>query len=466
MARAKASSKARSAAIARERRALMERCRNELDGTIDDLGLAAVFESWGITDASAASRYGAIDVFDLATEILGSSEMEFTEREVAVDSTGPVLEMAWIMRAATYLPPTVFVAIALSSTAVPAPGAVFAVITCVGWGIAEAVSRVAYSSTNRGGPGAMRDVNIRVLRSGTLCVTLIALAVGWLAGSVGAALLIGAQLQYLLLSIVLLPMERETLLLWWIVPAMLGSAIFMTDLDYVWIVLMVAVVGELAATVHTLLILRRIRPTFYGAPRRRDFSDAIPFLASGAAMGGFVLSTTAVVLVMLGSKKVLLVMVVPLMLSMGLAEIGIRLFQSTVLRELGESTSIGQFSRRVRLSVIWFCTAYVALLVAVDVVVASLVGVDMAPGRPAGYAMFGLVGLCLFLTLILMALDHVLPVLATFVCGTVVVGGSVLLWGATATVVTFGMLFSVLAAVFLLSASLMVVGHPANHMFV
>lgn len=457
---------ARRAEVAEERLALAERCRRELDGVIDELGLAAVFESWGITDLKADSRYGAADVFQLASEIIASADLGLVVDDPR-DSVPPTtLERSWLMRAATYVPPTVFVAIALSNAAVPASGALFAVITCVGWGMAEALSRISYSSMHRGGTGAVRDLNLRVLGFGTVGVFAVSAAVGVIFGSVGAGLLIAAQLQYLLLSIVLLPIEQESLLLWWIVPTMLCAALLVTDLEYLWVVLLVAVVCELGASLHALVILGRVRPCEYGSPRREDYRSAAPFLASGAAMGGFVLSATAVALLMLGSRTALLVMVLPLMLSMGAAEIGIRLFQVAVFRELTWTTDLGLFARRVRWMVLRFCAGYLLVLTLVDVLIAAVAGVEVASGRSVGYLLLGLVGLCLFLTLILMSMDHVLPVLATFGTGMVVIGGSVILWGASAPVITAAVLFTVVAAGVLLLAALIVVGHPVNHVFV
>lgn len=456
-----------TSSVEADRAALLDRCRNELEAVTDALALAAVFESWGITDSSAFRRYGATDVFRLADDMSTTLRADGTAAPRSAPSSAPSMRFDWLLRAGTYLPPTVFVVIALSNAAVPASGAAFALVTCLGWGIAEGVSRVSYTSINRGGVGAVRRTNQRLLARGTIVVLAVAATIGLASGSEVAALLICVQLQYLLLSIVLLPMERVAVLLWWITPAMLSVVLFVSSESHLWLVLLVAAIGEVAATAHGFFILHRITPSDYGAPTRREFWSASPFLASGVAMGAFVLTITAIALGSVGSRRVLLAIVVPLMLSMGLAEIGIRRFESDVVRLLEGSSRVKQFSRSVRWMVLRYCFVYLLVLAAIDVLIAAAwTDAPPASGIMSGYLLLGLVGLCLFLTLILRVMDHVLPVLAAFASGTVLMAALILLAGQSSGAVIAAAVSTTLAAAYLLITALRVVGHPADHAFV
>ncbi len=134
---------------------LAHRCHTESVGGVDELGLAAVLESWGITDSTARSRFGEPDVFTLAAELRTRLAGDGQPERPSAPET-PWIRLAWVLRAVAYLPPTLFVVIALSSSTNVASGAAFAAITCFGWGMAEGVSRVAYTSISAGGVAAMR----------------------------------------------------------------------------------------------------------------------------------------------------------------------------------------------------------------------------------------------------------------------------------------------------------------------
>lgn len=443
---------------------LAYRCRAELDGGVDELGLAAVFESWGITDAIAHSSFGTADVFALADEVhvrlLGDGRLA----RPAAPRT-PWIRLTWVLRAATYLPPTLFVVIALSSTGHAASGAAFAAVTCFGWGMAEALSRVAYTSINFGGIEAMRDPNRLLLSWGSLVVVVLAGAIGFVVASPVAALLVGAQLQYLLLSVVLLPMGRAPALVFWVTPAMVLATFAISDATELWMVLVVAVICESAVTMYTWLMLGRIEPSVYGAPRWSDLRMALPFLGSGIVMGAFVLCCTAAAYAAVGSGRALLGLVTPLMLSMGLAEIGIRWFQRAVASELGRSARVAQFAWRTRLLVLLSCGGYVVVLLSVDLLVIAVADLPALSGRPADYALLGLVGLSLFLTLVLMTMDHVFAVLGAFSAGTLALGWFIVVSDGAADAVVPALTVSAIVATYLLTMALRIVGHPANHAF-
>ncbi|MCO5322132.1 MAG: hypothetical protein M9922_12135 [Microthrixaceae bacterium] len=443
---------------------LTDRCLSETGAWVDEFGLAATFESWGITDSIALSRFGEPDVFSLAEEMHTRLEgAEYAER--GSTPRAPLVRSSWLLRAVAYLPPTLFVAIALSSPGTIPSGAVFAAITCIGWGLAEASSRVAYTSINVGGVAAMRAPNRLLLLWGTLAVLVVGGITGALAGSVAPALLVGAQLQYLLLSVILLPMGRVSTLVLWVTPAMLVAGISTVGTDELWTVLAVAAICELGATVHTWLVLGRLEPTRLGAPGRSELGAAVPFLGSGIVMGAFVLCCTAVVYAAVGSGAALVGLVAPLLVSMGLAEIGLRWFQRAVATQLGRAGRVTQFAHRARLLVLVSCVGYVVVLLSADLLMAAFTGPPAFPVGLPGYVLIGLVGLCLFLTLVLMVMDHVFAVLAAFSGGAVALVWLLVVLDSAAEVVVPAVVVAALVACYLLIVTLRTVGHPANHAF-
>ncbi len=182
-------------------------------------------------------------------------------------------------------------------------------------------------------------------------------------------------------------------------------------------------------------------------------------------MGAFVLCCTAAVYAAVGSGRALIGLVIPLLVSMGLAEIGIRWFQRAVGNQLGRSERVTQFSRQTRLLVVLSCGGYVMVLLSADLLVSALADYPGLSGRPAQYLLVGLVGLSLFLTLVLMVMDHVFAVLGAFSAGTLAVGWFLVTLDAGDDVVARAVVVAAAVVAYLLIMALRTVGHPANHAF-
>lgn len=451
--------------LAQRRSALLARCRTELLGPADELGLAALLESWGVTDSTARSDYGFDDVFTLAWALRIELDKDRYVSELEPPPV-PMITSTWALRGATYLPPAVFVAIALSDATAASAALLFAAITCVGWGSSEAVSRVAYTAINRGGHGAIRRTFARVLAVATP-IALVCAAVATIAsGSLTAGLLIGSQLLYLLAAVVTLPLDRERVLLMWIAPALVVAAALLNNHgpDYFVIVLVLSIIGEFAVLVVTAVHLHRLDPTEHGAPTRVDLRAAAPFLLAGIAMGAFVLASTSIVLTDIGSRRAMLALVVPLMASLSFSEISIRRFQSSVSRDLVMSIDLDEFASRARRGVVVYAASYAAVLAMLEIGGRFLMPEASTRIVVADYALFGMLGLCLFLTLVLMAMDHVVPVLVGYATASVLlVGGGAI--GLPVLGIGQALLVTMVLLSSLLIAALMAVGQPAQHGF-
>ncbi|MFN7148910.1 MAG: hypothetical protein ACK4V6_05455 [Microthrixaceae bacterium] len=445
---------------------MVSKCRETLEGNPDELGLAAMLESWGITDASAKELYGADDVFSLARSLQVRLQVE--ERGVGLaPARVPLLTPAWLLRGATYLPSALFVVIALSHDVAGAAAVAFAVVTCIGWGVSEAVSHIAHAAINRGGLGAIRRTFEQVLIAGAPLAAVAAVSTSVASGSVTAGLLIGVQLLYLLAATILLPQGREGMLLIALSPALVAAALAFhgSGPRYFVEILALSLVGEIVVIIVIVVRLRRAERHGHGAPTRADLVAASPFLVAGVAMGVFALACTSIVLEQIGSRRALIGLIVPLMLSMGLSEIGIRRYQHTVQRDLVMSVRLGQFAGRARRRVLVYASTYLALLVAL-VVGARAIGPDgTTPSSFASYALIGLLGMSLFLTLVHMVIDHVVPVATTYSVAALVLVGWFVDHGAATRGIVQPLAVSIALVTVLLASALVAVAHPARHGF-
>ena len=158
-------------------------------------------------------------------------------------------------------------------------------------------------------------------------------------------------------------------------------------------------------------------------------------------------------------------LVVPLLVSMGLAEIGLRWFQRAVAVQLGRSARVAEFAGRARILVVLSCCGYLAVLLSADLLMVAFADPQALSDRPADYVLVALVGLSLFLTLVLMVMDHVFAVLAAFSVGTLVLGWYLVTFHAPDDVVVPAVVVAAIVTIYLAAVALRTVGHPANHAF-
>ncbi|MEV4842621.1 hypothetical protein AB0K20_05295 [Micromonospora matsumotoense] len=210
---------------------LVERVRPQLTRAVDALQVAAALEADGHTDRAAQVEYGYRDVFVLALEVfrrLGPTP-EAVDRPRTASTPHPDrwADLRTISHGLLYVLPSAAFPAVLS--VVGRPGLVVGLILAgtVGWIWS---GMVAYAAFRLLGLGRARSAS-RVLRIAALAAPLLGLAAGAVMLPYGglplAAMMLG-QLTYQLASTLLIFYRREGWLAGAMVPAVLGSAVFLT----------------------------------------------------------------------------------------------------------------------------------------------------------------------------------------------------------------------------------------------
>lgn len=397
---------------AEARQELVRRCRLERARPSDELGLAALFESWGVTDSIASTDYGCDDVFDLAQMVDGMLWGAPVE-SVPDPETVPLLTVEWVVRGCTYFPPVVFMVVSLLRAPTTASVAWFGLLACVGWGASEGYARVAYTAVNRAGPGAVRRFGTRLALFGPPIALAVGAASAVVCSSAVLGVLVTAQSTYLVAAMLLLPLDRERALLATVAPGLLATALCVWAPGALVPALVLTLLGLVVSLVRGVQYLRGFEVVTAAEPTSADLVRALPFVAAGALMGLSILALAILTLRGAVRPSVAVSLILPLMVSMGFAEIGIRRFHLLVLRDMETSTSLEMFSRRARTAVVVSTGSYMVIGAGLSLAAAKWRGVGADSLLEVRLLMW-LLGIALFLTLILTVTDHIAPVLFAF----------------------------------------------------
>ena len=446
-----------------ERDELLAALLDSSDPPADELALAAALESRGIDDDIARDRFGAEDVFALAALL----NDRWPDHGTARRPTRPAaVRGPDVVRGATYLIPAMFILLADASELVGGPLVALAVVTCLGWGATQALARVAYASIGRGGSGAARRYLSWVLVIGAALAVVVGWSVGANAESTQLGVIVGAQMGYLTLAVVVLPQRRDAVLVIAMVPAIAatgGALVLGVDAA---VAVALALGGEVAVGLVMAASLWRTDPEQYGSPGRNDVADTLPFMGTGLSAAAFVLGSTAIGVAVLGDAGTVVALAVAVTLCMGVAEIQIADVRRRIDLALDTSSTIADFAERARralgahalLFVVVAATALGALFLAID-------GLRSSDGVVVGLIML-LVGVSLFLNLCLMIVEGVGPALVTFSAAALALGLATSL--ATGGASGAGGVVLVVAASVCIALWVAVrasVTHPARHTF-
>ncbi|GAA0811396.1 hypothetical protein [Spirilliplanes yamanashiensis] len=383
---------------------------------VDDMEVAAVLESDGVTDATADRLYGSPDVFHLARRL----RADHPRRPSAVPpAPGPWRAQPWrhLLRGVLFgLPAVCYLAVS-GVAAGRRAGVVLVVSVLLSWAASQAL---AYLGHVRLGWGD-RDGAARVLRGGLLglgAAVLAATAATAAALHVPApvTLVAAAQVTYLLAATVALVLGAEWLLVAALAPGV-GAAVTGVLLggDAVRSAPVVcgAVGTVLASVAAALWVTRGARP---GPPTRAELRDALPHAAFGLCVAGLLLFVPAartlpppgVVDGGPGGAAAGLAALVPLSVSMGVAEWLLVRYRADTHRWLQRAVTLRQFAARASLALARGTAVYLAVLVA-GVAAGALLVTRAAPAALAGYVALGA---ALFVALLLMTFRVRGPVVA------------------------------------------------------
>lgn len=383
------------------------------ESAVSPLEIASALEFEGFTDRTARVGYGADDVFDLARDLY-----DRVPRRPALPVDADADERSRLrplLHGALYaLPAACFPA---ARALLGGPGVIAALVTALlaGWGLSQALAVIGYGRLGTGGPAQAR----RVLRSGLLfCLAaagVIMMVTALAAGSRAPVAGFGAgEIAYMAAAAVLLVTGAERRLLAALVPAVAGSALYLSlgeppGLTYlVWAALAATPVAACALALAPRGDRGHPAMGYAGpglVPSSAELAAALPALALGVLAGGL-LTVPVISAPGGGLNPGAVVAAVPLALSMGAAEWSLLWYRRRG-QGLLRSSEPWRFAARARRAALTALGQYTAVMVAL---VAAALAVAVGSGQvlPSGslYAAAGgyaLLGAAMFAVLALQA---------------------------------------------------------------
>lgn len=321
---------------------------------VDELHVAAVLESMGVTDQVAHDTYGHNDVFALAEVVQG--RLPTVTEPVATDDDLPAPAPARsrdTLRVVTHgllyiLPTTVYPAVLIAlGTAAMIRGMVFA--TALGWVWGMAMSAVAYQligrDKERSAGRALRLLGLAGLVIGLLSATLLAVTGP---GGRGMVTFVVAQMSFQLMAGVLVFYGKELLVAVTMLPASVAGIVLLVSGYATALVVPTLVAGGLSITL--LAVTAWVTST--RAPKRPDgphpvarsriFAGAVPSVGYAALCVVFLLLNDSRYLV---GEFDLAIAALPLILGMGTLEWRAHRFTEKVGKLLGRTATCAEFGR-------------------------------------------------------------------------------------------------------------------------
>jgi hypothetical protein len=353
-------------------------------GSVDELHVAAVLESMGVTDQVALDRYGHDDVFAFADAVYqqlpaAAESAASGGRLAAPASSGRTLRLLahgllYIMPSSVY--PAVLIALGAAAMVRD-----LVVTTALGWLWGTGMSAVAFQLSGQG----KEQLAGRALRLFVLAGLLIALLSGTLLartgpGGEGMAAFAVAQMGFQLMAGVLALYGKEFRLAVAMLPGFAAGLVFLSTGFAAALVLPTLVAGGLSIA----LLGVTTWVTSARAPARSDTKQpvAVSRTIAGTVPSVCYAALCAVFLLFTDSRFVvgrfdLAIAAVPLILGMGLLEWRAHHFTEKVSELFGVATTCAEFRRRawqLLLEELAYCLAVLGALATVLLVLLRELG--------------------------------------------------------------------------------------------
>jgi len=383
-------------------------------GAVDEYEVAAGLEAAGLTDRIARARYGAEDVFDLAARLCRRVPRGAAQAVVPAD---PWRRPVWrhLLRGALYALPGLLYLLALRTIDAGAAAAVLLAGTTVSCALGQATSFLGHLLQGRGDQRACGRFLAAVLLAVALAGPGLSAAAGaWLHVGGRALLIAQAQTGYVLAATVLLVVGGEVVLAVVLAPGAALAAVVLTPLGQWAPATAASTAGALTVLAAVVLALHRAgrQAAIPGRSLRSalgtaELRGAAPYLVYGAVTAA--LLAFAVIDVVAGvagvSGSQVGVGMLPLVLSLGIADWQLHAFRSRTRQALAATSSLARFAHAVRAELVRAHAAYAAALLLLS---AAVLGVLRAAGRvdPATVVTtttYALLGLALFASTILVS---------------------------------------------------------------
>jgi hypothetical protein len=395
---------------------------------VHPLEIAAVLESQGFTDAACQEFYGCEDVFDLAERLWARTPAVVPDAPAAVvERPGSVRDL---LHGIIFALNGVFFTVGLRTAEDPRAVTALVISLVIGWAAGQGSALLWFRVGPRNGDEAARTV----LRRFLLVVLAGGLAFGWIGDHIGlpapVTLMGVAQLYLVMAASALLLYRREVWFFLALVPATTAvvaslAAPESVDAERV----LAVVVGSVLVIVAAAALL--VRPVGRGRQRsgveRDDVGLAVQMSLYGV-MAAVLLSHCAIstmVTDMVHDVRGWDLTLLPLVLTIGVAEWQLRSYRGQSREVLGVTTDVARFG-----SITWrlLVAALLRYLIVLGIVTVVLWGALLAwtgevPAETTLLAVaYVVLGGALFLNLVLIAHGRVDLALRAMVAGATVYG--------------------------------------------
>jgi hypothetical protein len=341
-------------AVADDFGTLAATARSTCENAVDEADIAVMMEVDGLSDATAAGRYGVTDVHELAARLLAAVPTRVPSSPVIVERDRPAVRWRLASRGLLYAAPGVFyLAIAQDIRSRSALMCLLGV-TVAGWMVSQVLAVLAHRLLARTGASN----TTRVLRRAV--AAFLPVAVGVFAAAAPTtgdhvAAVLGAQLVYVVAATVLLFHDADLRLALSLLPGATAATVLLTGVGPApsgWLPPALAVMSA-GATVATACTLRASAPGEHPPslqyPTRADLAFAAPYAAYGVLCAGAVVfqPLSAAMGPTRPDAPALDLTIVPLVLVMGYAEVEIRRLRGWITACTAASRTLARYRRRV-----------------------------------------------------------------------------------------------------------------------
>lgn len=421
---------ARAVSVDRRSRAPISVLSRQIDeictAAVDPLHIAAALEAAGYSDGLAQSKYGRRDVFDLAEEIF--LRVPYRPRHVRY-KPGWTVPQAGVarqcVRGVLFALPGLFYLVAARVVSSRAAILSLALSITFSWGWGQGMTALGYRLLGQGKPAAALRLQRRGLVLGVAAVGAVG-ALWWASTDVrmSAVIVPEVAVAYVLSAYVLLMRHRDRWLAVVLIPGSLISTAYLLGAPSVGLPVASAAVGcsVLASVVAAWISTRKPASLNDGAlqVRRDDLVAAIPSACYGCVCS-LLLFFGAVQRLFDGSRPWaggFDFTILPLVLSMGVAEWQLYRYRRAVQALLAEAVDPDSFARQswrlLKRVLADYCLGLVLLSYAVSVVILLAGGAWLESA--VMMAAYCTLGAALFLGLLLVAAARIMPAL---ICSTV-----------------------------------------------
>ena len=375
---------------------LVEYCAS----AVDPLEVAARLETFGVSARVVRNRFGFPHVFAAAEVVYDTiPNLDIAVDDQDVPKMGRPMDL---LRGALYAIPAVFFSVIILAFGLGSHWWLLPVGLTTSWGTSQAFSSLGWALRARSDTRSDAFMAAcSMVATLVLCLGISLLVSALYGGSLECIVVTVSLSLYISASSILVFHESEYILVFCLVPAIVGSVLSLWVISYrdaAW-----CVAGSAALVV--LFAIIPIASHRWRVPRfaRATKTQAVKFMLYGVGCGLLTSSVIAFGTHGAHTSGTIAVAAGPLLLTLGLMEWQLRSLRSRTATALAETTELDQFALRVRSALERSISTYVGVLILVSAVSVLLAIVGNITVAPMLVASIDALGISFFLALILVS---------------------------------------------------------------